>query len=177
MPPGELNGSYGTISAWTPINLFLTWIAQNNPLREVTAAAGNFNWSNPAAWTDSMPDALRLSGVVNGVPNNRVISYTAGARYYDVTLSNPGTITLDMNPTIDTLAINGARSQLVLPAGFTLTTVLSTTLSAGTLAMSGGTLSSPEVGITGGLPSRPARRPTPPPARCVIRGDKLRAPH
>jgi hypothetical protein len=38
-----------------------------------------------------------------------------------------------------------------LPAGRTLTTVLSTTLSAGTLAMSGGTLASPEVLISGGL--------------------------
>jgi hypothetical protein len=33
-----------------------------------------------------------------------------------------------------------ARSQLVVPAGFTLTTVLDTMMSAGTLAMSGGTL-------------------------------------
>ena len=136
---------YGDIGVWTPVNLFLNWIAQNDPLREVTAAPGNFNWSNPAAWVDSVP------GVVNAVPNNTVISYTAGARYYDVTLSNPGTITLDMDPTIDTLAIAGAQSQLVLPAGFMLTTVLSTTLSAGTLAMTGGTLVSPEMLISGGL--------------------------
>ena len=138
-------GEYGDIGDWTPVNLFLGWIAQNDPLREVTAAPGNFNWSNPAAWVDSVP------GVVSAVPNNTVISYTAGARYYDVTLSNPGTITLDMNPTIDTLAIAGAQSQLVLPAGFMLTTVLSTTLSAGTLAMTGGTLVSPEMLISGGL--------------------------
>ena len=46
---------YGDISDWTPLNLFLDWIAQNNPLRQVTAAAGNFNWSNPAAWIDSVP--------------------------------------------------------------------------------------------------------------------------
>jgi subtilase-type serine protease len=120
----SVNGKYGEIDNWTPINLFLTWIAQNNPLREVTAAAGNFNWSNPAAWRDSAQDELQSEGLVNGVPNNRVISYTAGARYYDVTLSNPGTITLDMNPTIDTLAIAGVQSQLTLPAPFTLTTVL-----------------------------------------------------
>jgi uncharacterized protein with beta-barrel porin domain len=56
-----------------------------------------------------------------------------------------------MDPTIDTLAIAGAQSQLVLPAGFTLSTVLSTTLTAGTLSMRGGTLSSPEVLISGGL--------------------------
>lgn len=51
-----------------------------------------------------------------------------------------GKITLNMNPTIATLAIAGAQSQLVLPSGFTLTTVLNTTLSAGMAAMSGGTL-------------------------------------
>ena len=56
-----------------------------------------------------------------------------------------------MDPTIDTLAIAGAQSQLVLPTGFMLTTVLSTTLSAGTLAMTGGTLVSPEMLISGGL--------------------------
>ena len=120
---------YGDISDWTPLNLFLDWIAQNDPLRKVTAAPGNFNWSNPAAWVDSVP------GVVSAVPNNTVISYTAGARYYDVTLSNPGTITLDMNPTIDTLAIAGAQSELVIPAPYTLEVLLGTTLSAGTLTM------------------------------------------
>src|SRR5262245_21885119 len=40
-------GQYGTHMGWTPLSLFLDWIAQNNPLREVTAAPGNFNWSNP----------------------------------------------------------------------------------------------------------------------------------
>ena len=43
---------YGEFSDWTPINLFLQWINENNPLRNVTATAGNFNWSNPAAWID-----------------------------------------------------------------------------------------------------------------------------
>jgi hypothetical protein len=143
----ELLG-YGNFSDWTPINLFLQWIQQNDPLREVTGATGSFNWSNPAAWVDSVP------GVVSAVPNNTSgpvdIDANQAARYYDVTLSNRGTITLDMDPTIDTLAISGAQSQLVLPAGFTLSAVLSTTLSAGTLAMTGGTLDSPEMLISGG---------------------------
>ncbi|MBV8512998.1 MAG: autotransporter domain-containing protein [Xanthobacteraceae bacterium] len=142
---GDPSGTYGMTNNWTPVNLFLDWIAENNPLRQVTAAAGNFNWSNQAAWVDSVPD------FVSEVPNNNVISYTGGARYYQVTLSNAGTITLDTDPTIDTLAITGAQARLVLPEGFTLSTVLSTTLSAGTLAMAGGTLASPEVLINGGL--------------------------
>ena len=143
-PVGK-DSEYGDIGDWTPVNLFLNWIAQNDPLRQVTAAPSSFNWSDPVAWVDSVP------GVASAVPNNTVISYTAGARYYDVILSNPGTITLDMDPTIDTLKIAGTQSELVLPAGFMLTTVLSTTLSAGTLAMSGGVLSSPEMLINGGL--------------------------
>jgi uncharacterized protein with beta-barrel porin domain len=152
-PAGATFLGYGDVSAWTPVNLFASWIAQNDPLRLVTANTGNFNWSNPAAWTDS------VLGQTGFAPDNTVVyNQAAGsnftqntARYYDVTLSSPGTVTLDMDPTIDTLAISGAQSQLVLPAGFTLTTVLSTTLSAGTLAMTGGTLDSPEMLISGGL--------------------------
>ena len=130
------------MSIWTPVNLFVSWITQNDPLRLITANPGNFNWSNPAAWTDSVLGQTGFAPsntvVYNIAPGTNVTQNTA--RYYDVTLSSPGTITLNMNPTIDTLKIAGAQSQLVLPAGFTLTTVLSTTLSAGTLAMSGGTL-------------------------------------
>lgn len=64
---GELRGgsngtsTYGDISDWTPLNVFLDWIAENNPLRQVSAASGNFNWSNQAAWIDSVP------GVVSAV--------------------------------------------------------------------------------------------------------------
>jgi outer membrane autotransporter protein len=131
-------GAYGEITGWTPINLFEDWIAQNDPLRMVTANTGDFNWSDRAAWSDNVP------GQAPFFPNN-------GARYYQVTLSNPGTIRLDMSPTIDTLEISGAQSQLILPAPFTLITVLSTTLSNGTLTMRGGTLVSSDVLIGGGL--------------------------
>ena len=157
---GELHGglnpvnlaqpsTYGDISAWTPLNLFLDWVAQNNPLREVTAAAGNFNWSNPAAWIDSVP------GVQGRVPDNTRgsvnINANEAARYYDVTLNQPGTITLDMNPQIDTLSIAGAQSQLIIGAPYTLEVLLGTTLSAGTLAMAGGTLATSEFLMSGGL--------------------------
>src|SRR5262245_52288853 len=50
--PSFLGTNYGDVSGWTPLALFLDWIAQNNPQRQVTAAPGNFNWSNPAAWID-----------------------------------------------------------------------------------------------------------------------------
>jgi subtilase-type serine protease len=55
---------YGQFSDWTPINLFMQWINENSPLRQVTAATGNFNWSNPAAWIDPFPDPARPNGAV-----------------------------------------------------------------------------------------------------------------
>ena len=70
-----------------------------------------------------MPDNTR--GPVNFEAN-------AAARYYDVTLSNPGTITLDMNPQIDSLSIAGAQSELVIPAPYMLEVLLSTKLFDGT---------------------------------------------
>src|ERR1700738_296812 len=148
--PHGPEGTYGDISFWTPLNLFLDWIAQNNPLRQVTAAAANFNWSNSAAWIDSVP------GVPSRVPDNTRgtvdINAHEDARYYQVTLSNPGTITLDMNPQIDTLSIVGAPSQLVIGGPYTLEVLLGTLLSAGTLTMlPGGTLTTGFYTQTGGL--------------------------
>jgi hypothetical protein len=58
-PCPDFCGQYFTIMDWTPLSLFLDWVAQNNPLREVTAAAGNFNWSNPAAWIDSVHGSVQ----------------------------------------------------------------------------------------------------------------------
>jgi outer membrane autotransporter protein len=141
---------YGEFSDWTPINLFLQWIQENNPLRLVTAAPGNFNWSNPAAWTDSVP------GVTSAVPNNTQNFIDSEgdtvARYYNVSLSNPGTITLDMKPQIDNLSIMGAQSQLVIGGPFTLEVLLGTTLTAGTLTMlPGGILATRTYTQTGGL--------------------------
>src|SRR5262245_48123159 len=148
--PVGFPSEYGAVSLWSPLNLFLDWLAQNDPLREVTAAAGNFNWSNPAAWIDSVP------GVPGRVPDNTrgEVNFAANeaARYYDVTLSNPGTITLDMNPQIDTLSIAGAQSQLVIGAPYTLQVLLDTTITASTLTMlPGGILATGTYTQTGGL--------------------------
>ena len=85
-----------------------------------------------------------MPGVPSAVPDNTrgSVNFDANqaARYYDVTLNNPGTITLDMNPQIDTLSIAGAQSQLVIGGPYTLEVLLDTRLSAGTLTMAGGTL-------------------------------------
>src|SRR5262249_41367499 len=77
-------------------------------------------------------------GVPGRVPDNTRgsvnIDANEAARYFDVTLNNPGTITLDMNPQIDALSIAGAQSQLVIGGPYTLEVLLGTTLSAGTLS-------------------------------------------
>jgi hypothetical protein len=144
---------YGEFSDWTPINLFLQWIQQNDPLRQVTAAAGNFNWSNPAAWIDAFPDPARPNGAApDNTRGNVDINANQAARYYAVTLSNPGTITLDMNPQIDSLSIAGPQSQLVIGGPYTLQVLLGTSLSAGVLTMlPGGTLATGAYTQTGGL--------------------------
>jgi subtilase-type serine protease len=148
-PFGE-PGEYGDISQWTPLALFLTWVMENNPLRQVTAAAGDFKWSNPAAWTDPFFDAAYPNGAA---PNNTVGDVGNNpARYYDVTLSNPGTITLDMNAQIDNLSIMGPQSQLVIGGPYTLQVLLDTRLSAGALTMlPGGILATGTYTQTGGL--------------------------
>lgn len=116
---GYLRGElYGEFSDWTPINLFRSWIKENDPLREVTAKSGNFNWSNPAAWSDAFSDAAHLNGAVPNntsgpvpIDPNQPVDADQAARYYHVTLSNPGTIRVDMDPTIDMLKIAGTHSE------------------------------------------------------------------
>src|SRR5262249_49495663 len=129
------------------------WIYENNPLREVTAAAGNFKWSNPAAWIDAFADPARPNGAAPDNTRGNVADYQNDVvRYYRVTLSNPGTITLDMNPQIDNLSVLGAQSQVVIGGPYTLQVLLDTTLTAGTLTMlPGGILATGTYTQTGGL--------------------------
>ncbi|MDO9411135.1 MAG: autotransporter domain-containing protein [Pseudolabrys sp.] len=147
--PVGRTGEYGDTNAWTNVAAYTNWLAVNNPLRTVSAKAGNHEWTNADAWQDSVP------GVVTAAPNNtfgNVGNYELDtARYYNVTLANQGILSLDTSVTIDNLAITGAQSQLTLLAGYTLTTETSTTISNGRLLLSGGTLASPAVGLTGGF--------------------------
>src|SRR5262249_31339706 len=120
------------------------------PLREVTAAAGKFNWSNPGGWIDSVP-----GGPGRGPDNTRGsvnIEANEAARYFDVTLHNPGTNTPHKNPPNHALSIARGPSQLVIAGPYTLEVLLGTTLSAGTLTMlPGGTLATGTYTQTGGL--------------------------
>ncbi|MDO9411136.1 MAG: autotransporter domain-containing protein [Pseudolabrys sp.] len=141
-------GQYGEVNDWTSVAFYYNWIATNNPLRAMTAKSGNHDWSDADAWQDS------VAGVTAATPNNfvgNVSNYqTDAAHYYNVTLSNPGAINVDISPTIDNLTINGAGAQLTLPTGSTLTTLTSTKIANGALLLDGGTLHSAAVDMTGG---------------------------
>ncbi|MDO9411137.1 MAG: autotransporter domain-containing protein [Pseudolabrys sp.] len=147
--PGGTPSRYGDIGFWTPVADYADWLAANNPLRSLTAKAGNYNWSNASAWQDGAPGG-RIAAPTNFVGN--VVNYeTDLAYYYNVALSNPGNIMLDINPTVDKVAISGAQSQLTIPTGRVLTTEIDTTVSNGTALLTGGTLASPKVTLTGGM--------------------------
>lgn len=121
----DTKSTYGGINEWTPVNLFLDWIAKNNPLRQVNNATGDFNWNNPTAWVDAVP------GMPGSFPDNSVKGLCVPARYYQVTLNNTGKITLNMSPTIDALTISGPKSVLRIPQTYTLTSLISFTLQNG----------------------------------------------
>jgi hypothetical protein len=125
---GSVEFGYGDISAWTPLLVFAGWINGNGFSPVITAQPGNFNWSNPNAWTNSM------------VPTSTNVSW----------LSNPGTITLDLNAQVSALWITGQQSQLVIASPFTLTATTNTILTNGILTVNG-TLNTPLLGITGGV--------------------------
>lgn len=145
--PGGVNAGYGDTNQWTPVQLYANFIAQNDALRLYSSNPGNFTWSNPAAWSDS------VAGVTAQVPNNTVgtvADFLNVAKYYNVTLNAAGTITLDIDPTIDRLSIAGASAQLTIPQNQVLTTVVGSQVSAGTLLVNGG-LTTQTLSLTGGV--------------------------
>ena len=140
------HSGYGSPSAFTAVVYYHGWITENDPLRVTVSRAGTFSWSQSAAWVD-------LFGR-SEAPNNRdgnFAGFGTLGRYYDVTIGPSTIMSLDTFPTIDRLSIAGAGSQLTIGAPFALNVLVGTALSAGTLAMSGGTLVSPEFLISGGL--------------------------
>lgn len=103
------DGNYTGISTYTRVAQYLTWIAANNPLRDVSAS-GAGNWDDASLWSE-------------GVVPNEVESDTPGvARFFNVTLSQPGVVTLDTRRTVDKAVLSGG-SLHVLPSGQLVTEV------------------------------------------------------
>jgi len=80
-----------------------------------------------------------LPGASNFVPNNTAGVRTAGVlpRYFDVTLSEMGTITLDTAVTIDRFRLNGIGSRLDITSSGSLASLIDVTQSVGTLQVNG----------------------------------------
>ncbi|MCB8822261.1 autotransporter domain-containing protein, partial [Microvirga rosea] len=136
---------YGAIDYWTPAQDYWGWIAQNNPLRQTFANPGVFAWSNPAAWSDTLGRSE--------VPNNRDGSFSGYGevgRYYDVSLNAASTVTVDIDPTIDSLSVTNASAVLNIPGSRVLTTLLDTTLMSGALRVDG-RINAQNVIVQGGL--------------------------
>jgi hypothetical protein len=125
---GSVEFGYGDISAWTSLLVFADWVNGNGFSPIITAQPGNFNWSNTNAWANGM------------LPASTNVAW----------LSNPGTITLDLNTQVSALWVTGQQSQLVVASPFTLTATTNTILSNGILTVNG-TLNTPSLGITGGV--------------------------
>ena len=98
------------------------------------ANAGMSATARPAATLDN-----GLPGATNFVPNNfdGVRATGVAARYYDVTLRNAGTVTLNSNVTVDNFGISGATSGLVIASGASLTSLVEVNQFTGTMAVNG----------------------------------------
>lgn len=80
-----------------------------------------------------------LPGATNFVPNNVAGNRLAGQlpRFFDVTLSANGTITLDTAVTIDRFTLNGAGARLNIASTGSLTSLINVTQTIGTLQVNG----------------------------------------
>lgn len=71
---GQPANSFGTASFYQPLYLYWDWIAENNPYRYVTAAAGNRNWTDPTHWITSQDPNYFIIGpngqLINGTPTS-----------------------------------------------------------------------------------------------------------
>ncbi|MBX9797762.1 autotransporter domain-containing protein [Sphingomonas sp.] len=129
--------------------------AANQPADTIlTGGAAQLEPQAPAVATPAPTIANGLPGATNFVPNNLAGNRTAGTlpRYFDVTLSNTGTITLDTAVTIDRFRLNGVGARLNIAAAGSLTTLNDATLQIGTLQVLGSLVSRNDLNlVTGGL--------------------------
>ncbi|HTV35907.1 MAG TPA: autotransporter domain-containing protein, partial [Xanthobacteraceae bacterium] len=121
---GKSNG-YAEVNSWTPINLFLNWVNGNNSTLAITTAASG-NWSAGGTW---------IGGVAPGTTNMAWIN-------------SPANVALDVNATVSSLWLS--NGSLSIGAPMTLTATTDTVLNGGTLSVYG-TLSTPLLGMTGGV--------------------------
>jgi uncharacterized protein with beta-barrel porin domain len=126
--PGAPFFGYGTVAAYTPTALFADWISSLGLPGMLVPNAGNYNWSDPRAWTNG------------AIPGSQDVAW----------LVNQGSITLDTNAQVDSLWISGGQSWFIIPPAFTLVTTTNTNLSNGMLSVNG-ILNTPFLYMSGGV--------------------------
>lgn len=138
--PAGRDGGYGEFIVYAPIAPLNAWIDANMPLKEVAASPGDGQWRDPAHWSGGM------------VPDNGDDTFTVGAptAFYNVTLDQAGTTTLDGDAEIDTLHLAHPAAGLTVTSGNVLETVLAAQVSAGHLKVNGG-LGASALTLAGGL--------------------------
>lgn len=133
---------YGSISGWEYVQNYLDWIYANNPLRSVSAAARAGAWSDAAMWSEGV------------VPENVHGGFDAPGgylgRYYDVWLSEPSTVRVDVSPTIDSLRVTNPQATLDILPDARLTALVDTYVSGGRVDVRG-TLDTGWLTQTGGV--------------------------
>ena len=106
-PNNTGDANYSSFGTYTNVAAYLDWIAQNNPLREVSAS-GTGNWGSATLWSE------------NRVPSN-VASMTPGeARYFNVTLSQPGLVSVEADYEVDRLTLSGGALTVTTANSLTL---------------------------------------------------------
>ncbi|MEJ5022736.1 autotransporter domain-containing protein [Ochrobactrum vermis] len=142
---GASQFGYGATNAWTNVADYLDWIYENNPTRYVAALPGNFNWSDLSAWKDLEGRAVSMPQNIDGNFENHGFA----GRYYNVLLASAGTITVDTDPTLDTLFISHPRATLDLPFDQYMLVWQDVEINAGRLVVDG-TLDTSYVLLNGG---------------------------
>jgi subtilase-type serine protease len=139
------DGNYTGVTTYTNLVPYLSWVATNNPLRNVSAS-GAGDWDNAALWSE-------------GVVPDEVESDTPGeTRYFNVTLAQPGTVTLDTRRTVDQATLTdgslhvSSTGQLETKVGLTVGAASSLQIDGFTYGnhqtLAGGTISGS--GVLGG---------------------------
>lgn len=133
---------YGSISGWAAIQDYQAWLAAIDPLREVSARAGDVAWSDASAWSE------------NEVPDNQVGAfdgpYGLAGRYFDVRLFEPGRVSLDMDATIDALSVFGARTVLDITTDHKLEVITGASIWSGEIVLDG-VMAAPYLNMLGGV--------------------------
>lgn len=136
------DGGYANIVFHASVAAHMDWIDKNNPLKETSAKAGSWNWSDISAWNG----VNTRDGMQAFVPNNSTTTqchagekgFCKHSTYFNVTLDQNTQLTVDRGTAIDKLTINNANASVALQSGQTLQTHAGTFIKKGQFHLASG---------------------------------------